>query len=146
MVVVRWSRWRATLAVALLAAPGAAGCATPGERAADASRVATAFLRARHAGDGHRACQELAPRTRQQLTSSAKRPCASAVTAPPRDGGAGPPDADADDAEVYGQQAWVRAAGDTLFLAHFPDGWKVTAAGCRPRGAGQSYDCELQGG
>ena len=34
---------------------------------------------------------------------------------------------------------------DTVFLAHFPTGWKITAAGCRPRPQ-RPYQCEIKGG
>jgi len=47
--------------------------------------------------------------------------------------------------ELYGQWAQVRLAGDTLFLAHFGDGWKVVAAGCTSRGE-RPYDCRVKGG
>jgi hypothetical protein len=32
-----------------------------------------------------------------------------------------------------------------VFLAAFPGGWRVVAAGCTPRGD-RPYDCTLQGG
>ncbi|MEV5886330.1 hypothetical protein AB0L74_27060 [Streptomyces sp. NPDC052020] len=47
--------------------------------------------------------------------------------------------------DVYGGQARVVLGHDTVFLARFPAGWKVTAAGCRPR-ADQPYQCEIKGG
>ena len=34
--------------------------------------------------------------------------------------------------------------GDTVFLLRFPDGWRVSAAGCTPQGEAP-YDCEVQG-
>ena len=36
---------------------------------------------------------------------------------------------------MYGQWAQVRLSGDTVFLAVFPGGWRVVAAGCTPRGS-----------
>lgn len=33
---------------------------------------------------------------------------------------------------VWGDDAQVRLAGDTLFLHRFGDGWRVIAAGCEP--------------
>ncbi|MGP3969887.1 hypothetical protein [Streptomyces sp. 6N223] len=134
----------AVTVLAALAALVTAGCATPGARASDASRAGTAFLRALHAGDGARACELLAPRARQELTSSAKAPCPEAVAGLPLPPTGGTPDERHTD--VYGQQARVAFPGDTLFLAHFAAGWRVTAALCRPRpGEGQPYDCEIQG-
>jgi hypothetical protein len=47
--------------------------------------------------------------------------------------------------EVYGQWAQVRTTTDTVFLAVFPGGWRVVAAGCTSRG-NQPYECALQGG
>ena len=46
---------------------------------------------------------------------------------------------------VYGQWAQVRVGDDTVFLAAFPGGWRVVAAGCKSRGD-RPYDCRLQGG
>jgi hypothetical protein len=45
---------------------------------------------------------------------------------------------------VYGQWAQVRLTGDVVFLAAFPGGWRVVAAGCSPQG-NRPYDCTLQG-
>ena len=49
--------------------------------------------------------------------------------------------------DYYG--AAFREAGpkvrDTVFLATFPGGWRVVAAGCTPRGD-RPYDCTVAGG
>jgi hypothetical protein len=37
------------------------------------------------------------------------------------------------------------AIADTVFLAEFPDGWKVVAAACTPRDR-LPYDCQVEGG
>ncbi len=47
--------------------------------------------------------------------------------------------------KVYGTRRMVRYDEDVVFLGEFPDGWKVTAAGCSPQ-AGAPYDCQVQGG
>lgn len=47
--------------------------------------------------------------------------------------------------DVYGRDAMVRWGGATLFLARFDDGWRVTAAGCEPRGKDLPYDCTIEG-
>ena len=47
--------------------------------------------------------------------------------------------------DVYGRDAMVRWGGSTLFLARFDDGWRVTAAGCAPRGEDLPYDCAVEG-
>ncbi|MDQ1621358.1 MAG: hypothetical protein QOE19_3927 [Actinomycetota bacterium] len=90
--------------------------------------------------DGSAVCRLLAPRTRTEVAKSAKQPCAQAILdedLPPAGSVAG--------AEVWGGAAQVRTSGDTLFLAEFPEGWRVVAAGCRPH-AGAPYDCQVQGG
>ena len=45
------------------------------------------------------------------------------------------------DADEYTQ---ARSTTDTLFLHDFPDGWRVTGAGCHPRND-QVYDCTVGG-
>jgi hypothetical protein len=128
--------------VTLLALLALAGCATPGERATAAEEAATGFLRALREGDAQRACAALAPRAREELASSAGADCSRAVTEVPP-----PARASARRVDIYGGQAMVQVRGDTLFLAHFPAGWRVTAAACRPRpGQGQGYACDIQGG
>ena len=39
----------------------------------------------------------------------------------------------------------MRLDKDTLFLARFDQGWRVTAAGCTPHGD-LPYDCTVKGG
>lgn len=111
----------------------AAGCAPADDAAEDTARR---FLQAVADGDGQAACGALAPRTAEEIDT----PCAESIlgeslTAPsPRA-----------HAQVYGQRALVTFDGDAVFLAAFPDGWRVVAAGCEPRGE-QPYDCAVQGG
>ena len=47
--------------------------------------------------------------------------------------------------EVWGGEAQVRLADDTLFLTETAAGWRVTAAACRPQGATLPYECEVEG-
>ncbi|GHE56522.1 hypothetical protein [Streptomyces vinaceus] len=47
--------------------------------------------------------------------------------------------------QVYGRQALLRMARDTLFLSQFNDGWKIVGAGCEPQ-ADMPYRCSLKGG
>lgn len=47
--------------------------------------------------------------------------------------------------DVYGRQARVVLASDTLFLSQFPGGWKIVAAGCTPQ-PGRPYQCIVKGG
>jgi hypothetical protein len=47
-------------------------------------------------------------------------------------------------ASVWGDDAQVRLGGDTVFLTRTSAGWRIAAAGCRPRGDAP-YDCRLEG-
>ena len=46
--------------------------------------------------------------------------------------------------KVYGKDAVAYLERDTVFLARFDDGWRVTAAGCTPN-SGRPYDCDVEG-
>ena len=46
--------------------------------------------------------------------------------------------------EVWGDTAQAHLAGDTVFLLRFPDGRRVSAAGCVPQGDAP-YRCEVRG-
>jgi hypothetical protein len=115
-------------------------CSTLGEREAAASRAAARFEESVRRADGARACAALAPETRQEVQQSARMPCVKALfeqqVAP---AGA------VREVQVYGRQARVVLAADTLFLSVFPAGWKITAAGCKPR-PHQPYQCQIKGG
>ncbi len=123
----------------LVAAVLLAGCSSADDRADAAAEVATRMLTAVDAQDGTAACATLAHDTAEELEQSAGKPCPEAILeedlpAPGRVLGA----------DVYGQWAQVRLDDDTLFLAVFPDGWRVVAAGCTPR-AERPYDCQVKG-
>jgi hypothetical protein len=92
--------------------------------------------------DAAQACDLLAPGTRIEVEKAADKACADAL------GDEDLPDASAvDDVEVYGHDAIVRFGNDTVFLARFPEGWRVTAAGCQPGPSDQKpYDCNVSGG
>lgn len=116
-----------------------AGCSGAGSPSATAAgQVAAAFSVAVHSEPAS-ACGLLAPQTRQELEDNSG-PCARAI-------------ADADvpaagrvlDAEVYGLDAMVRLEHDTVFLALFDTGWRVTAAGCTPQEPQRPYSCEIKG-
>ncbi|MEU6944772.1 hypothetical protein ABZ957_05920 [Streptomyces sp. NPDC046316] len=122
-----------------MAVLAAAGCGAPAVRQDAAAAAGAAFEAAVAAGDHIRACGLLAPQTRQQLEQDEQKACPAAFASqelPRRRGIQG--------AEVYGRQAMVRTAGDTLFLSLFTGGWKVVAAGCTPR-PDQPYDCLIKG-
>lgn len=115
-------------------------CSTLGAREAAASQAALRFEESIQRADGTRACAALAPETRQELLESAKMPCAKAVFEEHLSHAGA-----VREVQVYGQQARVVLAADTLFLSAFPSGWKITAAGCTPRPQ-QPYQCQIKGG
>lgn len=102
--------------------------------------TATAFFAAVDSAPD-RACDLLAPATLETLRSD-EEDCAQAVSdaAPRGDIAATPPTI-----QVYGRDAMVQWADQTLFLARFDDGWLVTAADCKPRGKDLPYDCSIEG-
>jgi uncharacterized protein YceK len=125
-------------ATALLVTLG--GCSAVADRAEAADGVALRMLQAVDDKDGEGACAVLAPETAAELVQSADKPCAQAVLDEDL-----PSPGEVTGTDVYGQWAQVRLSDDTLFLAVFPDGWRVVAAGCTSRGE-RPYDCTLQGG
>jgi hypothetical protein len=121
----------AVLGCAALLTAGCGSASVP-----DVQRVAAAFENP--SGDPQVRCALLAPATLAALESDASAPCTEAITAVPLGGGT------ARDVSVWGDGAQVRLTDDTVFLTETGTGWKVTAAGCRPRGE-QPYDCEVDG-
>src|SRR6478735_11777476 len=107
--------------VGLASLSGCGGAAAP--EAAGAGRAALAFTRAVTSHpDG--ACGLLAPETRQEF-EDASGPCREAISDARL-----PQSGRVLNVEIYGQDAIVRLDHDTMFLALFDDGWRVTAAGC----------------
>jgi hypothetical protein len=117
-----------------------AGCASVGDRETAASAAAVRLLTAVQSKDGQTACAVLAPDTTAEIVQSAGHACPQAIL----DEDLPTPGVVAS-AVVYGQWAQVRMSTDTVFLAVFPGGWRVVAAGCTPRGE-RPYDCVVQGG
>ena len=117
----------------------AAGCGDGGRRTA-ASNTASAMLRAVAEGDGSGACALLAPDTADAVAQAQETSCADGVLREDL-----PAPGAERHADVYGQWARVRLDGDTVFLAVFPGGWRVVAAGCRPDGSDRPYDCTVSG-
>jgi hypothetical protein len=117
-----------------------AGCADTGPRRNVVADTAVRLLTAVQDGDGAAACAVLAPDTVAGLEQSAEASCADAILDEdlPKPGAV-------QHVDVYGQWAEVVLDDDTVFLAAFPGGWRVVAAGCTPRGE-RPYDCALQGG
>jgi hypothetical protein len=109
-----------------------AGCASTQE--AEVQRVATAFEDS--GGDPGARCDLLALKALAALEQDQSEPCDQAIANLPLAGG------DVQSVEVWGGDAQVRLAGDTLFLAETRAGWRVTAAACQPNGEAP-YDCEV---
>jgi hypothetical protein len=128
------------LAAALAACVAVAGCGASGQPD-DVAAVAARFHAALARGDAALACAQLAPQTLAKLEQQERRPCAQAILDAELPGGARPADT-----SVYVTTATVELEhGGRMFLDRFEDGWKVSAAGCRPAGADLPYDCELGG-
>lgn len=135
----RRGRGRVATALATVGLAVLAGCGADVERT-EAARAADAFT-ASGAQDPAAACARLAPRALEDVEEEG--PCASAL----REAGL-PPAGRRLGVTVAGHSAQVRYTGDTVFLARFDDGWRVTAAGCRRAAADPAvpYDCTVDGG
>ena len=123
------------LAVAVLAL---AGCGRSGDRARVES-VAEGFYAAVDAHEGARACGWLSADARQALEQDESEPCARAVERLELPAGR------ARRVEVYSTKAAVALrGGDVVYLEETPQGWRISAAGCRDPGYDKPADCELQ--
>lgn len=126
----------ATLAAVAFAATS---CGSLTQDSGAAANAATAFRTAVQRSDGAAACRLLSPETLHAVVQSEGKPCAKAIVVEGVGGDGGPVHVD-----VYGQNARVVFSDDVLFLADFPQGWRLTAAGCTPR-ADRPYDCLVKG-
>jgi hypothetical protein len=119
---------------------GASGCGRSEDRR-EVSEVTTSFLRAIAEHDGGRACARLATGAREALEHDQDKRCAAAVT----ELEAVSPSA-VTRAQVFATSAKVDLAdGHSAFLELTPNGWRLSAAGCRPEGGDAPYTCEVQG-
>lgn len=87
------------------------------------------------------ACELLAPSTAQELTEETGKACPVALKdlALPRG-------TTVRRSELAGEMALVEFDEQTVFLAHFPNGWRVRAAGCRRVDLDPAipYDCQVE--
>jgi hypothetical protein len=132
------SRWVTVLA-ALAAVMAVGGCGTAaGEREVRAS--VDRFEAALQSKDGAAACKELSSETRSSLESDEKKPCEQAIGETDVK-----PAPNVEDVSVWVTGAQVKLGGDTLFMDETAEGWKISAAGCKPQSPEEPYDCELEG-
>jgi hypothetical protein len=127
------------LAAILLAVPLTA-CGT-GERSADAAAVSEQFHAALERGDGKAACDELSEETASKVEQDEGKPCDKAILTLklPKGGTAAV-------RRVEITSAYVGLSkGSADFLDEGPDGWKISASGCKPSTSpDQPYDCEVE--
>ena len=129
---------RRHITTGIAAALALSACTPAGGRADAAVAVALRLLDAVAAKDGATACATLAPDTVRAVATD--QPCPRAILEAEL-----PEPGPVRKSAVYGQWAQVRLSADTVFLAVFPGGWRVVAAGCKPQGD-RPYDCSVQGG
>lgn len=116
------------------------GCSSLGPDEAAAGEAAQEFFAAVRSGDGGEACNLLSEDVQTDLEQTADQPCSTAIL-----------EQDLPSAErvtevlAFGRNAQVVMDSDVLFLSVADGGWKILAAGCRPR-ASAPYDCTLSGG
>lgn len=127
-------------AVALVLAT-VAGCARDDDREA-VQTVTDRFHAAFEADDGAAACAQLSTDTREALESQEQEPCPEAIGSLQIDGG------ELSRIQVYVTNAKADlTSGESAFLSHTKDGWRLSAVGCQPVGgkpADRPYDCELE--
>lgn len=128
----------ACAAAVCLSAVFASSCSGPG--ADQAGQVAKSFAELA-TSNPDQACDLLSGHTREQLEKQSKMSCADALKDQDM-----PDPSDVRSVDVYGHDARVVLGNDTMFLALFPEGWRVTAASCRVGpGPDAPYDCDVSG-
>ena len=115
----------------------AAGCGRDSDER-DARRAAETLYAAVAEKHGRTACATLTPAAAHALEQQEGESCARAVTSLALSGSR------ASRVRVYETSAAVSfAGGDLAFLDHTDEGWRVSAAGCKPMGQ-EPADCELE--
>ena len=118
------------------------GCGTSDDRD-QATATTQRFLAALRAGDGTRACAQLAPDTVASLEQQESKPCREAVRS-----------LDIHGERILRTRVYITNAivdlnaNEHAFLGREPTGWKLSAVGCRfdkgkPRD--RPADCEAEG-
>jgi hypothetical protein len=130
-VRTRWAGVVAAGAVVLLA-----GCGAPAG-SDEVTRTAADWLAAAQAGNARRLCALMTPSAVDSVVTGAET-CEQAV------GDLDLPGGSVGTVELWSDEAQVKAGTDTLFLVRLSRGWRVNAAGCRPR-PDRPYDCAVAG-
>lgn len=122
------TRWLAAVGGVVVLATS--GCSTVAEQEVGAALAAMT-------ADPAAACVRLAPETAEAVAKS-DIDCAAVLA---RFTGGAPPQV-----EVAGESAIARFSDHVVFLARFPQGWLVTAAGCVRDDPDPAvpYDCEVE--
>ena len=134
-----WGTMRRLMALGMAASllMAAGGCGSNGEER-DARRAAENLYAAVADKHGDAACATLTPAAAQALEQQEREPCARAVTSVKLS------ESRVSRVRVYETSAAVSfEAGETAFLDHTDEGWRVSAAGCKPIGQ-EPADCELE--
>jgi hypothetical protein len=125
------------VALALLAA-ALIGCGRSGDREI-VRDTAVRFYAAVEQHDGAGACSLMSADTRTALEEQESESCDKAVDKLDLTGGA------VGKVSVYSTEAAVELrGGDTVFLQDTKDGWRIAAAGCRPKAHEEPADCDLE--
>ena len=130
----------AAVAVILLALACSQPAVELSGRERDARAVVGRSRRRSAERDGTAACAELSAETSSELEQDEGKPCRRAILGLGLPGGTR--------SERRGDRDLgrrVAAEGGTLFLDQGPDGWEISAAGCRPSAPDQPFECELEG-
>jgi hypothetical protein len=121
----------AVLALAL------AGCGTSSSEQ-DAKGSVQRFFAALDRHDGATACDELSEEAVAEVEQAEKKPCEKGILAEDVSPAA------VADVKVYMESAQAKLkGGEAVFLDRTPQGWKISAAGCKPQ-PGKPYQCELE--
>jgi hypothetical protein len=126
---------------ALLLALVLGGCGTSDDQE-QARNAVIRFYRAIEEHRGGEACAQLSAATISQLESQSGQRCARAVTDLKVQGGG------VSRTQVFVTNAKVDiAGGQSAFLSREPEGWKLSAVGCKPeegRPRDRPLDCEVE--
>ena len=137
---MRLPRWVCALAAGGVAVGVLTGCG--GTSGPSPGATARQFTQAVTDNNGAAACALMASATRAELEQSAGTSCASAIVEEnlPEPGAL-------ETSAKFGTMAHVSFSSDVIFLAEFPRGWRVMAAGCAPDATPEApYQCQLSGG